>query len=100
MAGKTYEQRLDEARRYQREYNRTQRANGQHRRAENGLRSLLRHYGQSTQLSEYKQQRLARLEAEGAQTPSLPTVSILNSSVDLEPADFYAGNSARREAGL
>lgn len=48
----------------------------------------------------YAAERAARLASEAGQTPSLPTVSILRSDIDLEPADFYAGRQALREAGL
>ena len=34
------------------------------------------------------------------ETPSLPTVSVLHSNLELEPADYYAGRQAMREAGL
>jgi hypothetical protein len=91
----TYEERLDEARRYNREWKRTER-----NRINGGLRALARYHGQRVDLSDYQRQKLVRMENNGCQTPSLPTVSILEKDLGLTNADYYAGREAMREAGL
>ena len=68
----TYEERLSKARAYSREWTRSQ----------------------------YKRQRAERLAVEAGRTPSLPSVSILSSDIDVTVQDYRAGLLARREARL
>jgi hypothetical protein len=67
-----------------------------------GLRHFERYYGQRTEApeTEYQRQRRLRIENHGTGTPSLPSVSILETPTDLTDADYFHGVRALREAGL
>lgn len=100
MDEKTYEERLEEARRPNREWSREQKRKGSIRQINNALRAYVFKYGQRLDLSNYERQRQARIETNGCGVPSLPSVSILETPTDVTEDDFRVGVRALREAGL
>lgn len=83
-----YQKRLEEARRYSREYNRNR---GDYGRAVDARGNMERRYGQRPSIaSDWQPTRFV----------SLPRVSILNTDADIDPADLKAGEAAARAAGL
>ena len=70
------------------------------KRAEFGLRNFARYHGQRIgTISDYQRQRQIRLDNEANRTPSLPSVSILNTEHDLTEADFRLGKALQSAAG-
>ena len=91
MDEKTYEERLEEVLRANREWRRARKRKGSIDQVESALRSYTYRYGQRTSTVE---------KAAPDFEVTLPRVSIIETPHDLTDADYIHGVRALREAGL